>query len=220
MKFWLWGKCLRILLLQKLFSHSWLEKENDWSKEGELSRISNWFRKGFTDQQVLFVRQSEFACNSKTTSSFQTEMGKGIKSGWYLQNFKVLLKSEWLASNFTNPRDSEWALTASLVVWPVLCTVQCISEHVLYISRIFQKRARKSFSNTSMERCSEAHARGVPLAGERMFSTCCSELGADCISRVLWEALDGALFAEYSPISGNVLSKFTLDIRKMINLRH
>ena len=121
MKFWLWGKCLRILLLQKLFSHSWLEKENDWSKEGKLSRISNWFRKGFTDQQVLFVKQFEFACNSKTTSSFQTEMGKGIKSGWYLQNFKVLLKSEWLASNFTNPRDSEWALTASLVVWPVLC---------------------------------------------------------------------------------------------------
>ena len=110
MKFWLWGKCLRILLLQKLFSHSWLEKENDWSKEGKLSRISNWFRKGFTDQQVLFVKQFEFACNSKTTSSFQTEMGKGIKSGWYLRNFKVLLKSEWLASNFTNPRDSESAL--------------------------------------------------------------------------------------------------------------
>ena len=143
MKFWLWGKCLRILLLQKLFSHSWLEKENDWSKEGKLSRISNWFRKGFTDQHVLFVKQFEFACNSKTTSSFQTEMGKGIKSGWYLRNFKVLLKSEWLASNFTNPRDSESALLPKkerlYLLLVLLCDQYCSYLHMFFIFLEFFK---------------------------------------------------------------------------------
>ena len=41
--------------------------------------------------------------------------------------------------------------------------------------------------------------RGAGGRGVLMFSTCCAEVRADCIFRVLWEALDGALFVEYSP---------------------
>ena len=35
---------------------------------------------------------------------------------------------------------------------------------------------------------------------EVIFPTCCAEVPTDCIFRVLWEALDGALFVEYSPL--------------------
>ena len=43
--------------------------------------------------------------------------------------------------------------------------------------------------------------RGAGGRGVLMFSTCCAEVRADCIFRVLWEALDGALFVEYSPLA-------------------
>ena len=53
-----------------------------------------------------------------------------------------------------------------------------------------------------------------------MFSTCCAEVGADCIFRVLWEALDGALFVEYSPLPSQENVTFDIEIIEFAKIKN